>query len=125
MRNRHPADQPAEVRRDLEDLKAKEKFLRALLLETRDFQGEEWRAHPQELSQQRLDSVAAKQRYGELLEPFQVTQTYTVLKLVRVIGTAAKWLSPYPPRRREPRRLACRDLTAPLDARDQTRPREN
>jgi hypothetical protein len=83
MRNRHPADQLAEVRRDLEDLKAKEKFLRALLLETRDFRGEEWRAHPQELSQQRLDSVAAKQRYGELLEPFQVTQTYTVLKLVR------------------------------------------
>jgi hypothetical protein len=34
-------------------------------------------------------SVAAKQRYGELLEPFHVTQTYTVLKLVRMIGTAA------------------------------------
>ena len=44
---------------------------------------------PQQRSQQRLDSVAAKQRYGELLEPFQVTQTYTVLKLVRVIGTVA------------------------------------
>jgi hypothetical protein len=89
MRNLHPADQLAEVRRDLEDLKAKEKFLRTLLLETGDFRGEEWRAHPQQRSQQRLDSVAAKQRYGELLEPFQVTQTYTVLKLVRVIGTVA------------------------------------
>jgi hypothetical protein len=89
MRNRHPADQLAEVRRDLEDLKAKEKFLRTLLLQTGDFRGEEWRAHPQERSQQRLDSVAARQRYGELLEPFQVTQTYTILRLVRVIGTVA------------------------------------
>ena len=44
-------------------------------------------AHPQERSQLRLDSVAAKQRYGALLEPFHVTQTFTVLKLVRVIGS--------------------------------------
>jgi hypothetical protein len=89
MRNRHPADQLAEVRKDLEDLKAKEKFLRTLLLETRNFRGEEWRAHPQEYSQQRLDTAAVRRRYGELLDPFLVTQTYTALKLVRVIGTVA------------------------------------
>jgi hypothetical protein len=94
MRNLHPADQLAEVRKDLEDLKAKEKFLRTLLLETGDFRGEEWRAHPQERSQQRLDSVAAKQRYGELLEPFQVTQTYTILRLVRVIGSQKNGFPP-------------------------------
>jgi hypothetical protein len=87
MRNRHPADLLAEVRKELEALKAQEKLLRALLLETGDFRGEEWRAHPQERSQRRLDGVAAKQRYGALLEPFHVTQTFTVLKLVRVIGS--------------------------------------
>jgi hypothetical protein len=53
MRNRHPADQLADVRKDLEDLRIKERFLRTLLLETGDFRGEEWRAHPEERSQQR------------------------------------------------------------------------
>jgi hypothetical protein len=78
----------AEVRKELEDLKAKERFLRTLLLETRDFRGEDWRAHPREYSQQRLDTVAARRQYSELLQPFHITQTYTVLKLVRVIGSS-------------------------------------
>jgi hypothetical protein len=88
--NRHPADRLAEVREEIENLKAKEKFLRAILLRNeRDRRGEEWRAWPQEHSRQRLDAVAAKNHLGDLLDPFYVTSTFTTLRLVKVIGSAA------------------------------------
>jgi hypothetical protein len=77
--NRHPADQLAEVRAEIENLKAREKVLRTFLLENeKDRRGE-----------QRLDSAAAKNHLGELLDPFFVTSTFTTVRLIRVIGSVA------------------------------------
>ena len=67
MRNRHSADQLAEVRKDLEDLKAKKKFLRTLLLETRDFR--ERSGEPTRRSAPSRGWIALPQSSGgELLE---------------------------------------------------------
>jgi hypothetical protein len=83
MRNRHPADELADVRAELKALQAREAELRAVLLkEGADREGVGYVAQAFTHKQARLDVGAVKEHFGAaVLEPFMVAQEVRQVRL--------------------------------------------
>lgn len=81
-RNRHPADELADVRSKVKTLQLREAELRAQLLATDDHVGTEWRADVRRVEQERLDAKAAIAHFGRAaLKGFLKTIAYEMVVL--------------------------------------------
>jgi hypothetical protein len=82
-RNRHPADQLADVRAEIKALETREQQLRGQLLATaHDRIGDEWVAEVQNCEQRRLDAQACIRRFGTAaLAPYFSITRFPVVKL--------------------------------------------
>jgi hypothetical protein len=97
---RHLADELADVRATLAELKAREDALRQRLIAANDRNGEEWRADVCNHSRERLDIAAAKSALGNKLAPFLTKAEVTTVRLFRINQTD-QWGEGWHRRRRE------------------------
>ena len=83
VRNRHPADELADVRADIKQLELREEELRrALLADGADRLGVQWEAAIQDRAQERLDAKAAIEHFGTAaMKPFLRKIEFRVVKL--------------------------------------------
>jgi hypothetical protein len=83
LRNRHPADELADVRAEIRELKAREDELRDILLDEKaDRVGVQFKAVVTDWDRQRFDHEAASCHFGwEALAPFYRKTTFKTVKL--------------------------------------------
>jgi hypothetical protein len=84
--NRHPADELAEVRAAIRELKAREAELRLLLLDGLDLKGDLWRATIRTQTRELVNLAAAKQAPPDVLGPFLWTRNITMVFLHRAFA---------------------------------------
>jgi hypothetical protein len=83
--NRHPADQMADVRGQIAELKEQEKNLREVLINAAELDrvGDDWIAKVSEQERHRLDRAALEDHFGaDILQPFMRTSVARVLRLI-------------------------------------------
>jgi hypothetical protein len=79
-RNRHPADELADIREQIRQLRQREAELRGTLLGGRhDLVGDDYIVAVYDRLQRRIDLAAARQHFGEQLKPFEVEKQITLL----------------------------------------------
>lgn len=86
--NRKPADELADVRAKIKELKAREESLRGKLIAgTVSLTGDEYRVVISETKSEVIDSVKIKKEFGlQFLRPFLKQRETTVVKLKRLDG---------------------------------------
>src|SRR5262245_32439151 len=80
--NDHPADELADVRAKIRELKEREEVLRSRLIDGTDLRGTMWRATVRVQTSERIDLAAAKRVLGpKVLAPFLYTTESTSVRL--------------------------------------------
>jgi hypothetical protein len=84
IRNRHPADELADIRAEIKQLKIREAELRQELLDGANPCGVQWQAIIHNSSRKALDAKAAIKHFGpEAMKPFLKEITAVSIKLKR------------------------------------------
>lgn len=85
LKNRHPADELADVRHELKQLENREQELRnQLLAQSNDRRGVEWSAKVVDQKRNGYDLKAIKEHFGTAaLQPFAKTMEFKLVKLIK------------------------------------------
>jgi hypothetical protein len=79
---RHPADELADIREQLRELRAREGEVRQRLLDSKDYRGTRYRVTVRVQSREHLDVYAVKKHFGAAaLKPFFKTVSAQTLRL--------------------------------------------